>query len=602
MVSVAQKRIFLSDSFWKFRYIFDDTEILDKYYKEGLPNDSETLKVYVPSSWSYYQNRKNFYHFGRGIYEMSFYLPYAWGSGDGKKIKLIFDGSNYKTTIWINGKKVGFHEGGYTQFWFTINEFVSIGTENKIIVEVDNRYLKEYLPWGTSPEWMIYGGIYRPVYLNLTSKVCIEDYKITDDFQFDKPIGLKPEKWHSHLNIRVLIKNNQPQNKKFEGSLISILTNHKTSISSETPIKLEEIEEKFIDISLNIINPELWTPDNPNLYNIDLILVNKLNREEIDRERVLWGFKEFKIIKNDFYLNNLKINLRGISRHEDHADVGSSMNPRLIYNDLNIMKEAHINCIRTSHYPPQKSLLEFADEMGFLVIEEIPVHKLKDDNLNSEILEKASQQVWEMIHRDKNHCSIIAWMISSDCETSSKEIYEFSKTLIEISRSLDPYRYHTLATKNVLYAKTLDIVDFVCFNLSKFWYDKYDLKPENIFPLFDEIQEKIENLQNTKPLVISKFGSGAIAGFKSFANAHWSENYQHDLLKTFLDVIIDKKFIAGTLIWHFQDFRCSPKGGFQNKPKEYNNTGIVDIHRNPKISYNLVQEKYLKWKNQNTSS
>ena len=100
MVGINIKRITLSNSFWKFRFIQDDEdeEIPPSYLSDGLPVDESTLKVYVPSSWSLYENRKHFYHFGRGIYEMSFYLPYRWGSGDGKKVTLVFNGSNYKTT------------------------------------------------------------------------------------------------------------------------------------------------------------------------------------------------------------------------------------------------------------------------------------------------------------------------------------------------------------------------------------------------------------------------------------------------------------------------------------------------------------------------
>ena len=189
------KRIQLSDTFWKFRFgIHTDEEKEDPGLQEGeewfygIPENEDLLKVYVPSTWSYYLNRKDFYHFGTGWYETSFFVPTKWGAGDGKRVTLVFNGANYKSTIWINGKQVGFHEGGYTKFWFDITSFVNFGKDNQLVVQVDNRYMKDRIPWFTPPDWMNYGGIARPVYLKLTSKVCIDDFKITNYIEFDKSI------------------------------------------------------------------------------------------------------------------------------------------------------------------------------------------------------------------------------------------------------------------------------------------------------------------------------------------------------------------------------------------------------------------------------
>ncbi|WP_371804373.1 glycoside hydrolase family 2 protein [Candidatus Lokiarchaeum ossiferum] len=596
MVGIDQKRIILSDSFWMFRFLKDDEEITSQILKEGLPLTEETLKVYVPSSWALYQNRKHFYHFGRGLYEMNFYLPYRWGSGDGKKVTLVFNGSNYKTTVWINGKKVGFHEGGYTKFWFEINDFVVFGKENRITIEVDNRYMENRLPWFESPEWMNYGGIFRPVYLKLTSQVCFDDFKITNDLEFDKPLGLGSQSCKAKLNVRFLVKDHSDHRKDFEGSIIAILKNSEELDSIEVPFKFEDKNERYVDISLNVENPHLWSPEDPYMHELTFQLIDKKDRKEIDREKMKWGIRDFVISGKNFYLNNKPIVLRGISRHEDHPDVGSSMNPRLIYNDLNIMKGADINCIRTSHYPPHESLLDFADEMGFLVLEEIPVYRLRKEHYTPEMLINAQQQLWEMIHRDKNKCSVIAWIVSSECDTESEEGNKFMSTLLQISRDLDPTRYHTLVTEKPLLDTTMDLVDFVCANVYIGWYDNYDVSPKDAAAEFDLIWKKMNTLDHIKPLMISEFGAGAISGFKSFANARWSENYQYDLLREYLDIIIDKDYINGACIWHFQDFRCSPVQGFHERPKEYNNKGIVDMHRDPKISYYIVQRRYEKWK------
>lgn len=596
------KRIVLSDSFWKFRFglkqkdKIEDPGITEKWFETGIPNE-KSLKVYVPSTWSYFQNRRKFNHFGTGWYETSFYLPLAWSSGE-KKVTLVFNGSNYKTIVWLNGKKVGIHEGGYTKFWFEINKFVKFGADNKLIIQVDNRYGENRLPWFYPVEWMNYGGIYRPVYLKLTSQVCFYDIKISNQIKFENPVGQGCKGCKVLLNIHVNIRNFNLNRPKFDGFVVLTIKDGLEPVDTEIPISLTENGNGFFDIDFPLNNPHLWSPNDPHLHNLTFQLLDK-NRREIDREALKWGIRDFKIVKNDFYLNNSKIKLRGINRHEDHPDVGSSMNPRLNYNDLNIMKEAHINCIRTSHYPPYESLLTLADEMGFLVIEEAPLRKLGKEQYNSKYLVNAQQQLWEMIHRDKNHCSVIAWSISSDCDTSIEEGREFMRTLIEISRELDPFRYHTLVPSNIMNDLTIDLVDFVCINVYMGWKGEHNVKLREISGNFEIIHKKLKenpNYKEEKPLIISEFGCGAIAGFKSFSFARWSENYQYVLIETYITEIMERDYIGGGFISTFQDFRSSPKSGYFEHPKEYINNGIVDMHRNPKIAYYMVQNLYKKWK------
>ena len=149
-----------------------------------------------------------------------------------------------------------------------------------------------------------------------------------------------------------------------------------------------------------------------------------------------------------------------------------------------------------------------------------------------------------------------------------------------------------------MFDMTLDLVDFVCANVYTGWYNRYDVKPDEVSPVLDNIWDRIENDEEVggiKPLVISEFGAEAIPGYKSFSNAHWSENYQYDLLKTYLDLMISKGFIAGGIVWCFTDFRVSPFDSFLTRGREYNNKGICDMHRNPKISYYIVQSRFRRW-------
>jgi beta-glucuronidase len=203
-----------------------------------------------------------------------------------------------------------------------------------------------------------------------------------------------------------------------------------------------------------------------------------------------------------------------------------------------------------------------------------------------------------MIHRDKNHCSIIAWSVGNECETQSMEGREFFKELLALSRELDPFRYHTYVTNRAMLDQTLDLVDFVCANVYIGWYNKYDIPPTDVAAIFDNIWDRIQNDETVggiKPLVISEFGAEAIDGYKDFANAHWSENYQYTLLKTYIEIMIEKGYIAGGIVWVFCDFRVSPFDSFLQRPREYNNKGILDCHRKPKISFYIVQQRFQRW-------
>ncbi|MHA1777062.1 MAG: hypothetical protein DRO88_09595 [Promethearchaeia archaeon] len=599
------KRILLSNTFWKFHFGLsqDDTDkedpgIINKWFETGLPFDDQRLKVYVPSTWSYYQNRKNFYHFGTGWYETSFFLPFKWGSGNGKKITLVLNGSNYLTSVWINGHYVGFHEGGYTKFWFEINQFVKFGKENLLIIQVDNRYYPNRLPWGLNPPWMNYGGIYRQVYLKQTSMVCLDDIKLTNSIEFDRPLGQGYQNCQAKLKVRFFIKDYRSYARPFKGSVLVSVKDNFMHTTHELNINMKNKNSEFFNAIIPLENPTLWTPENPYLYDVVFQLIEEKNRMEIDRETLRWGFREFYVNEHNFYLNNSRIILRGVNRFDDHPDVGSSLNPRLIYNDLNIMKDANINCIRTTYFPPHESLLELADEMGFLILEQIPVCGFTTKDYSKEYLTIAQKQLWEMIHRDKNHCSIITWLVGSDCETNSKEGREFMEELLALSRELDPFRTHSLVSKTPLEDLTFDLVDFVCTRTDSGWYGKYNKSPAESAKFIDRIWESIKEKHidgKLKPLVLLEFGAEAITGFKSFAIAHWSENFQYDLLRTYISEIIKKDYIAGACIGHFNDFRLSPYNGFRDKPQEQNNKGIVDAHRQPKISFYIVQRLYQKW-------
>ena len=289
-------------------------------------------------------------------------------------------------------------------------------------------------------------------------------------------------------------------------------------------------------------------------------------------------------------LNNKEITLKGINRHEDHPDWGFAMPLNLMKKDLDIIKNLGCNAIRGSHYPNAPIFLDLLDQEGILFWEEIPMWGFPEHALQDPLtLERGLSMHELMIKRDYHHPSIIIWGLHNEVDTRTQAAYKVTKAFAEKIRSLDTTRPITYATMHPLEDICLSLVDLISINKYFGWYHDRIEQWQNFLHQF-KVKMKTEGLTG-KPIIISEFGAGALYGENTFEQQKWSENFQDAYLDYTLNLFLNDPDIIGTYIWQYCDIR-SAKELEMNRPRSFNNKGIVNEYRKPKQAYWTVQKLY----------
>ncbi len=329
----------------------------------------------------------------------------------GKRVILNFEGVMTYSEVYINDLLVSVHKGGYTPFKIDITDNITVGEEFTIFVKVDSNERNDIPPFGFVIDYLTYGGIYREVYLEVVEDTHIDKMFIKTLNVLDTPT----------LDIDLFINN--PTNKK-EELLFNILEKGK----SVYKFKREVDVKRKINITQEFADAKLWDLDNPNLYSLEVTIVDDTY---VDR----FGFREVRINESGFFLNDDHIKLIGLNRHQSYPYVGYAMPKNVQMKDADILKyELGLNTVRSSHYPPSKHFLDRCDEIGLLVFNEIPGWQHIGDEQWQEI---AVKNVEEMIERDFNHPSIYIWGVRINESGDNDEFYTKTNKL---ARELDNTR------------------------------------------------------------------------------------------------------------------------------------------------------------------
>lgn len=350
-------------------------------------NSGKWTHIDVPSCWE--QQGFGNYTYGRfyldktakpssetGEYRRTFSIPSDW---KGNTVKLVFEGVMTDTSVKINGKSAGStHQGGFTAFSYDISNLLKYGGENTIEVfvkkESDNKSINAA---ERRADWWLFGGIYRPVYLEVLPKIHIN--KVMTDAKADGTLNL-------HLQT-----SNIPKGCILEAEIDG---NEPKTVSLENT-DLHNVSFKFDSI-------KKWDPEHPNLYNLKLSLKdNKGNVLHKTNQKI--GFRTIEFIPQDgFYLNGTRLIIKGINRHCFYPETGRTTSKRRDLEDIKLIKGMNANAIR-SHYPPDKHLLELCDSLGVLYFDELPGWQDPYDN------SVGPRILTEMVEHDANHPSIFAW-------------------------------------------------------------------------------------------------------------------------------------------------------------------------------------------------
>ena len=343
-------------------------------------------------------------------------------SNNGKFVKLMFYAVNYVCDVWINGKYIGYHEGGYTPFAFDVSSFLNYGSTNTIAIRVDNiawGSRKDIIPYN-QVDWFNYAGVIHDVYLEISNTISTVRADVV------------PRKLDGSIDITYVVYNASKQNRGITATLrfyeanvtssniqsefATDLVGTKVTASGITTIPLYPDPVSIVKSSLQISNPKLWTMKNPNLYVLRVTLTD--GSTVLDDYYTEFGIRTVATRNGKFLLNDKIMYLPGVARHEEHPDYGRSVPKNIIYSDLVTVKGLNATFLRTAHYPNHPYTYLIADRLGLAIMEEIPLWQWDTEDvwdIQNNIRKIHLQMFREMVFRDVNRPSIILWSTSNEC-------------------------------------------------------------------------------------------------------------------------------------------------------------------------------------------
>lgn len=552
---------------WKFSF---DPE--KKGIKEGWQNGltcGET--VIVPSVWN--TELGNLMYEGWGWYEKKF-------KTQGGTLYFEFESVMTEATVWLDGKEIAKHYGAFTPFEITVNN-VEAG-EHTLVVLADSSFDKYSFPQRYT-DWFNYGGIARDVSVSELSGISI----LLNHVCYELDSDLKNASVWCELNLY------NASNEK-TSSPVSVKIGE--NVIYNEVITLDGYEERTIKTPVCVLeNIELWDMKSPRLYTA---VASTDTDDLIDKV----GFRKIEVKDNNILLNGKSIELLGVNRHEEHPDWGFAFPAKLMKKDIDLIVDMGCNTIRGSHYPNSRIFVDMLDEKGILFWSEIPMWGcgFSEQSLADPIIkERGLNMHKEMVKYYYNHPSIVIWGMHNEIATYHENSYELSREWSAYLRENGGNRLITHASNHPLKDRDMGFDDIICINIYHGWYryGGYDGKLSDWDKMIEEFrQRRIENGWEDKPVIMSEFGAGALAGFHShFDTVRWSEEYQRDLLEYCLELFHKTDYMRGTYLWQFSNIRTSPSTDL-NRVRYFNNKGIVDEYRNPKAAYFKVKELYHKYK------
>ena len=511
-------------------------------------DDSKSMKV--PGDWNT-QDEQLYWYEGSVWYRQKF----NWKPEQGRKALLYFAGANYLSRVWVNGKQVGVHEGGFTPFCFDVSDVVKAG-ENTVVVMVNNNRKKENIPTQIF-DWWNYGGITRDVMMVSVPETYIEDY------------SLQLVKGNTKL-INVKLKLNE----KKAGKMVTL------SIP-ELKIKKKLVTDAQGEANVVLkAKPSLWCPENPKLYKVSITTAEETISDEI-------GFRTIETRGKQILLNGKPIFLKGISSHEETAYTSRRCNSAEDADTLLAWaKGLGCNFMRLAHYPHNEHAIREAERKGVLLWEEIPCYWTIDWK-NEKTFANAKRQLQDMIDRDKNRANVIVWSVANETPHSA-ERDKFLSELAKFAKTEDDTRLISMAmevTGQSNYVNRLNdnmnkYVDIISFNEYIGWYRDVNDAPKMKW-----------EVPYDKPVIISEFGGGAVAGLHGSKNERWTEEFQENLYKENLDMLSKIEGLSGMTPWVLKDFR-SPRRINPVVQKDFNRKGLVSDKGKRKKAFYVLKEWY----------
>lgn len=512
-------------------------------------------KINIPGDWNSQIPELKYYE-GNVWFKKSF----DYDLKSQKRLFVYIGAINYKADVYLNGKKLGTHEGGFTPFNYEVTSIIK-PKDNYLVIKVDNTRHKEDVPT-INTDWWNYGGITRDVTLIEEESSFVEDYTV----QLDK-------KDKNKISGFIKINNLNPTKNQASISIPELKINYKGKIAADGILKFEIPVKKV----------SLWSPENPKLYDVTI----DFNRQKL-KDNI--GFRTIETQEDKILLNGKQIFLRGISIHEENAKGGRANSEEDALRLLNWAKELGCNYVRLAHYPHNENIIREADKMGLMVWEEIPVYWTVEFT-RKETYDNAQNQLTSAITRDKNRACIIIWSMANETPISDARNI-FIKNLVDHAKSLDNTRLISAALLTqsgegfgTINDEIGEYLDIISFNQYLGWYGGN----------LEDAEKIVWKTKYNKPVIVSEFGGDAKAGLHGEKNERWTEEYQEYLYIQNLKMIEKIPHLSGLSPWILVDFR-SPRRLLPGIQDEYNRKGLISNDGQKKKAFYIMHDWYEKKK------
>lgn len=567
-------------------------------WQNGLP---AATPIAVPGSWNEQYSELRDY-MGAGWYQTDVWVPRGW---QGQRIILRIGAANYAAKVWINGTEAGEHFGGHLPFGFNISNSVQWDRANRITIRVENQLLPDRLPPGgvglggggilssyplTSYDFFPYCGLQRQVWLYSLPQAHIDDVTVQTTFEQENGSTL------GKVKVKIDTSN-------YAGPATVRLNDATTDVQRQVTIS-----DGTGEVELSVPNAKLWGVETPHLYTLSIHLGDAnsgdANSGGQDSYSLEVGIRTVSVEGDKILLNGEPIFLKGFGKHEDFAGSGRGLNVPVLVKDHDLLRWIGANSYRTAHYPYSEEAMQMADRTGILIIDETPAVGLMfnaDEATVQGHLQLCQQATAALIARDKNHPSVIAWSIANEPVSGSffappgsnpkadQVGLEFLGNLAELAHRLDSTRAVTFAGMQSAAPEWFKVVDFICINRYYGWYTQSGQLDKAAEALANEFASIYQ--QHGKPIIVSEFGADTVAGMHSQPAEMWSEEYQVEMLKLYLDYADQHPYMAGLHIWNFADFKT---GQGIIRMSGMNHKGVFTRDRRPKMAAHFLRERWRK--------
>jgi beta-galactosidase len=514
----------------------------------------------------------------------------------GRKLFLYFEGANQVADLYVNGKLVGRHKGGYAAFAFDVTDFVqfdSAAARNVIAVKVDNG-IDENIPPSPTADFNLYGGIYRDVWLVATDPIHINVLDHASPGVYIDTPTVSEESATVRVRGTVVNDTNQPRQVRVLNTIVDTDGRKVAEMESVLPVAARA-EGSFQQISAIIQNPRLWSPDSPRLYSVRTQIFD--DARLADQVENPLGFRWFSFdADRGFFLNGKPYKLRGTNRHQDYAGMGNALPDEVHVRDLERIKETGFNAVLIAHYPQDPSVLEAADRLGLIVWEEIPI--VRQISTSDEFAENCKLMLTEMIRQHYNHPSIVMWCYMNEIFLRRKNEAGYVQKTVGLARALDalarredPTRLTVISVNRPYDASDiynasglLDIPHVVGWHMYFGWY-------YGEFKDFGNFLDEQHRRYPRRIIFVSEYGADYDPHLHSLtpalkdSTAEWARAYH----ESYLSQIEARTYLGGSAVWAQNDFGSEARG---DSLPHVNTKGLLTFDRRPKDIYYLYKATF----------